>query len=275
MLVFQLCPILNACTKNMVLVLCGLHETTATTKKHRKHDGWRVLGRRTHNNVTLYWNEVARKSSAGAFWCFVEQTNPQQVARKRTVLVLFGPDETTAITKKHQNTESTGGGGGWLGRRTHNTGGEHTTLWHCAETNVLEKQFLCILVLRRTDEPTANCTKKQSAGALWNRRNHSNTEKAPKAWNARRVRGPARRIHNTVTLCWNIFARKSKVLCFWCFVEQTNPQQFERKSKALVLLCALLDKRNHNYKEKAQNSTKSTRGGGTGVAFLLTFTGHT
>ena len=120
MLVFQLCPILNACTKNTVLVLCGLDETTATTKKHQKHDGWRVLGRRTHNNVTLCWNEVARKSSAGAFWCFVEQTNPQQIERKRTVLVLFGPDETTAITKKHQITESTGGGGA-LGRRTHNS----------------------------------------------------------------------------------------------------------------------------------------------------------
>ena len=89
MLVFQLCPILNACTKNTVLVLCGLDETTATTKKHQKHDGWRVLGRRTRNNATLCWKEVARKSSAGAFWCFVEQAKPQQIERKSKVLVLL------------------------------------------------------------------------------------------------------------------------------------------------------------------------------------------
>ena len=49
-----------------------------------------------------------------------------------------------------------------------------------------KNQSWCILVLRRTDEPTANCTKKQSVGA------------------------------------------------FWCFVEQTKPQQYQKSTKSMV-----------------------------------------
>ena len=195
MLVFQLCPLLNACTKNTVLVFCGLDETTATTKKHQKHDGWRVLGRRTHNNVTLCWNEVARKSSAGAFWCFVEQTNPQQI-----MLVLFGPDEITAKTKKHQNTENTGGGGGGGFTVEANT-------QHCGpvlKPMCSKNQFWCILVLRRTDEPTANCTKKQSVGAFWcfvEQTKPQQYRKSSKSMICTTSGATGRRIHNTVTLC--------------------------------------------------------------------------
>ena len=92
--------------------------------------------------------------------------------------MLFGPNETTTITKKHQNTESTGGGG---------VTGEANTQ-HCntlLKPMCSKKQFWCIFVLRRTDEPTANCTKKQS------------------------------------------------ICAFWCFVEQTKPQQYRKSTKSM------------------------------------------
>ena len=165
MLVFQLCLALNACTKNIVLILCG---TLCTRRNHSNNE----------KAPKARWVEGAGEANTQQCdtlleqqcWCFVEQTSPRQIARKRAVLVLFGPNETTAITKKHQNTESTG----------------EANTQHCntmLKPMCSKKQLWCILVLRRTDEPTAICTKKQSAGAFWcfvEQTKPQHIEKAPK-----------------------------------------------------------------------------------------------
>ena len=104
------------------------------------------------------------------FWSFVEQTNPQQIARQNTGLVVFGAlwyyrrnhCNYKKAPKSTNGTKSTRAG-------REDWGGIHTTLWHCAETKWHEKAvaFWCFLVLCGTDEPKAKYKTKHIVGAFW------------------------------------------------------------------------------------------------------------
>ena len=122
---------------------------------HEKHSVGTLWPRRNHSN-----NEKAPKARwvEGAGEANTQQCDTlleRSCTKKQCwcFLVLCGTDESTAnLTKKnsvvafwpgrnHSNNEKAPKHREHWGEGSH-WGGEHTTLWHCAETNVLEKAVL-------------------------------------------------------------------------------------------------------------------------------------